>query len=147
MKVAEIFEDHIYGTEDYIPTLKTALEVVGLELKEKKNPNLSAQYFGFVTVKEDGKIIIKKVEPNSITDKNGIAPEDEITKVNGKEIEGKLADILKDYKKEVTFTIKKKFSEKAITLPIDNHYQLLEIVKSETATDEQLVLRKVWSNN
>ena len=147
LKVAEIFEDHIYGTEDYIPTLKTALEVVGLELKEKKNPNLSAQYFGFVAVKENGKIIIKKVEPNSITDKNGIAPEDEITKVNGKEIEGKLADILKDYKKEVTFTIKKKFSEKAITLPIGNHYQLLEIVKSETATDEQLVLRKVWSNN
>ena len=107
----------------------------------------SAQYFGFVDVKENGKITIKKVEPNSITDKNGIAPEDEITKVNGKEIEGKLADILKDYKKEVTFTIKKKFSETAITLPIGNHYQLLEIVKSETTTDEQLVLRKVWSNN
>ncbi|MBT3418186.1 MAG: M61 family metallopeptidase, partial [Flavobacteriales bacterium] len=47
LRVAEIFENHIYGTEDYIPTLTTALEVVGLELKEKKNPNLSAQYFGF----------------------------------------------------------------------------------------------------
>ena len=76
------FENHIYGTEDYIPTLKTVLEVVGLELKEMKNPNLSAQYFGFIAVKEDGKIIIKKVEPNSVTDKKGIAPEDEITKVN-----------------------------------------------------------------
>ena len=88
-------------------------------------------------------LFAKKVK--SITNKNGIAPEDEITKVNGKEIEGKLADILKDYKKEVTFTIKKKFSEKEISLAIGNHYQLLEIVKSETATDEQLVLRKVWS--
>ena len=147
MKVAEIFEDHIYGTEDYIPTLKTALEVVGLELKEKKNPNLSAQYFGFVAVKEDCKIIIKKVDPNSITDKNGIAPEDEITKVNGKEIEGKLADILKDYKKEVTFTIKKKFSEKEISLAIGNHYKLLEFVRIKKATDNQLILRKVWCNN
>ncbi|MBT4881694.1 MAG: M61 family metallopeptidase [Flavobacteriales bacterium] len=147
LKVAEIFENHIYGIEDYIPTLKTALEVVGIELKEKKNPNLSAQYFGFVAIKENEKIIIKKVEPNSVTDKNGIAPEDEITKVNGKKVEGKLKDILKDCKGEVTFTIKKKFSETDITLAIGNHYQLLEFVKSEKATEQQTVLRKVWSNN
>jgi len=147
LKVAQIFENHIYGTEDYIPTLKTALAVVGIELKKKKNPNLTAQYFGFVATKEDGTIIIKKVEPDSVTDKNGIAPEDEITKVNGKKIEGKLADILKDVKKEVTFTIKKKFSETDITLTIGNHYQLLEFVKSEKVTEEQIVLRKVWSNN
>jgi len=123
------------------------LEVAGLELKEKKNTNLSAQYFGFSAVKEDGKIIIKKVEPNSVTDKNGIAPEDEITKVNGEKIEGKLVDILKECKKKVTFTIKKNFSEKAISLAIGNHYQLLEFVQSENANEEQVVLRKVWSNN
>ena len=147
LRVAEVFENHIYGTEDYIPTLKTALEVVGIELKEKKNPNLSAQYFGFIDVKENGKVIIKKVEPNSVTDKNGIAPEDEITKVNGEKIEGKLSEILKDCKDEVTFTVKKKFSEKAIPLAIGNHYQLLEFKKKEDVTDEQLILRKVWSNN
>ena len=61
--MAKIFEDHIYGTENYIPTLKTALEVVSIELHEKKNPNLSAQYFGFVAVKENKKIIIKKMYP------------------------------------------------------------------------------------
>ncbi|MAX68247.1 MAG: peptidase M61 [Flavobacteriales bacterium] len=147
LRVAEVFENYIYGTEDYIPTLTTALEVVGIELKEKKNPNLSAQYFGFIDVKEDGKVIIKKVEPNSVTDKNGIAAEDEITKVNGEKIEGKLSDILKDCKDEVTFTIKKKFSELAIPLAIGNHYQLFEFKKKEDATEEQLILRKVWSNN
>ena len=146
LKVAEIFENHIYGTEDYIPSLKSALEVVGLELKEKKNPNISAQYFGLIAVKEDGKIIIKKVEPDSISDKNGIAPEDEISKVNGEKIEGELSDILKDCKEEVTFTIKKKFSEKAISLAIGNYYCLLELVKKESATKEQLTLRKVWSS-
>jgi len=146
LKVAEIFENHIYGTQDYIPTLRIALEVAGLELTEKKNTNLSAQYFGFVAVKEDGKIIVKKVEPNSITDKNGIAPEDEITKVNGKEIEGKLTDILKNCKENVTFTVKKKFSEKSISLAIRNHYKLLELVKKEDTSDKQLTLRKVWSS-
>jgi len=147
LKVAEIFENHIYGTEDYIPSLKSALEVVGLELKEKKNPNISAQYFGLIAVKEDGKIIIKKVEPDSISDKNGIAPEDEISKVNGEKIEGELSDILKDCKEEVTFTIKKKFSEKTIPLAIGNYYQLLEFIQLENATEEQLTLRKVWCNN
>jgi predicted metalloprotease with PDZ domain len=138
LKVAEIFENHIYGTEDYIPTLKTALEVVGLELKEKKNPNLSSRYFGFVAVKENGKVIIKKVEPNSVTDKNGIAPEDEITKVNGKKIDEKLSEILKDCKEEVTFTVKKRFSEKSIPFAIGNHYKLLEFVKSEKEIEDQL---------
>jgi C-terminal processing protease CtpA/Prc len=126
-------------------------------LKEKTNPNLSAQYFGFAAVKENGKIIIKKVEPNSVTDKNGIAPEDEITKINGVKIEGKLSDIwirdlnlklpiMKGYKENVTLTIKKKFSEKSISLAIGNYYQLLEFIQLENATEEQLTFRKVWSS-
>ncbi len=134
------------GGRGHLSRTKTALEVAGLELKEKKNPNLSAQYFGFVAAKEDGKIIIKKVEPNSVPDKNGIAPEDEITKVNGGEIEGKLADILKESKENVTFTVKKKFSEKSIPLAVGNYYKLLELVKKENTTEEQLTLRKVWSS-
>ena len=146
LKVAEIFENHIYGTEDYIPTLKNAFEVVGIELKQKKNTNLAAQYFGFIAVKENEKLVIKKVAPNSITDKNGIAPEDQITKVNGKAVDENLADILKECKKKVEFTIKKKFSEKTISLAIGNHYQLLEIVKVENASEKQLILRKVWSS-
>jgi predicted metalloprotease with PDZ domain len=146
LKVAKIFENHIYGTENYIPTLQNALDVVGLELKEKKNPNLSAQYFGFVTIKENGKIIIKKVEPNSITDKSGIAPEDEIIKVNGNKIKGEFSDMLKECKKEVTFKIKKKFSEKTMTLAIGNNYKLLEFLKMDKANDKQLSLRRIWSN-
>ncbi|MDG1426318.1 MAG: PDZ domain-containing protein [Flavobacteriales bacterium] len=147
LKVAEIFENHIYGTEDYIDNLKSALNVVGLLLEDKKNPNLSAQYFGFVSAKENGEIIIKKVEPNSITDQNGIAPDDKITKINDKKIDGNLSDIFKDCKKEVTLTIKKKFSQKSISLSVGNYYQLLEIIKNKNATDEQLTLRKVWCNN
>ena len=147
LKVAEIFENHIYGTEDYIDNLKSALDIVGLLLEDKKNPNLSAQYFGFVSAKENGDIIIKKVEPNSIIDQNGIAPDDKIKKINDKKIDGNLSDILKDCKKEVTLTIKKKFSQKSISLSVGNYYQLLEIIKNKYATDEQLTLRKVWCNN
>ena len=145
-KVEEIFKNHIYGTKNYIPSLETALNLVGIELKEKKNANLTAQYFGFVAVKENEKLIIKKVEPNSETDKNEIAVEDEITEVNGKKIKNNLSDTLRDCKKMVKFKIKKKFSEKEITLTIGNYYKLLELVKMKEPSKKQLEFRKIWTS-
>ena len=143
--IQDIFDNHIYGTADYISSIKDALEIIGLGLKEKRNPNLSAQYFGFIAIKENEKIIIKMVEPDSIADKNGVAPGDEITLVDG-ERRDSLKDYLKDCKNEVSFSIKKKFSEEVIKLAIGNHYQLLELVKKESATKEQQNLRKIWSS-
>ena len=145
-KVEEIFKNHIYGTKNYIPSLENALNLVGIELKEKKNANLTAQYFGFVALKENEKLIIKKVEPNSETDKNEIAVEDEITEVNGKKIKNNFSDTLRDCKKMVTFKIKKKFSEKEITLTIGNYYKLLELVKMKEPSKKQLEFRKIWTS-
>ena len=145
-KVEEIFKNHIYGTKNYIPSLENALNLVGIELKEKKNANLTAQYFGFVAVKENEKLIIKKVEPNSETDKNKIAVEDEITEVNGKKIKNNFSDTLRDCKKMVKFKIKKKFSEKEITLTIGNYYKLLELVKIKEPSKKQLKFRKIWTS-
>jgi predicted metalloprotease with PDZ domain len=145
-KVEKIFKNHIYGTKNYIPSLENALNLVGIELKEKKNANLTAQYFGFVALKENEKLIIKKIEPNSETDKNGIAVEDEITEVNGKKIKNNFSDTLRDCKKMVTFKIKKKFSEKEITLTIGNYYKLLELVKMKEPSKKQLEFRKIWTS-
>ena len=145
-KVKEIFKNHIYGTSNYVPSLETALDLVGLQLKEKKNANLSAQYFGFVAIKENERLIIKKVEPDSEADQNEIAVEDEITEINGIKIKNNFSDTLKECKNKVTFKIKKKFSEKDITLTIGNYYKLLEIVKIEDSSKEQLKFRKIWTS-
>ncbi len=145
-KVKEIFKNHIYGTNNYIPSLETALDLVGLQLKEKKNANLSAQYFGFVAIKENERLIIKKVEPDSEADQNEIAVEDEITEINGIKIKNNFLDTLKECKNKVTFKIKKKFSEKEITLTIGNYYKLLEIVKIEDSSKKQLRFRKIWTS-
>ena len=144
LRVVQIFEDHIYGIQDYIPTLKKSLEIIGLELKKKVNPNISAQYFGFIAIKESGKYVIKKVEPNSIADKHGIGPEDEILKINQKEIDNNLNDILKKTKDKFVFTIRKKFTDKEIVLPQGNHFKLLELVKIKSTTNKQLELQKKW---
>lgn len=145
-KVKEIFKNHIYGTNNYIPSLETALDLVGLQLKEKKNANLSAQYFGFVAIKENERLIIKKVEPDSEADQNEISVEDEITEINGIKIKNNFSDTLKECKNKVTFKIKKKFSEKDITLTIGNYYKLLEIIKIEDSSKEQLKFRKIWTS-
>jgi predicted metalloprotease with PDZ domain len=145
-KVKEIFKNHLYGTNNYIPSLETALDLVGLQLKEKKNANISAQYFGFVAIKENERLIIKKVEPDSEADQNEIAVEDEITEINGVKIKKKFSDTLKECKNKVTFKIKKKFSEKEITLTIGNYYKLLEIVKIEESSKEQLKFREIWTS-
>ena len=145
-KVKEIFKNHIYGTSNYVPSLETTLDLVGLQLKEKKNANLSAQYFGFVAIKENERLIIKKVEPDSEADQNEIAVEDEITEINGIKIKNNFSDTLKECKNKVTFKIKKKFSEKDITLTIGNYYKLLEIIKIEDSSKEQLKFRKIWTS-
>ena len=146
LNVAHIFEDHIYGIQDYIPTLKKSLSIIGLELKEKKNPNLLAQYLGIIGLADNENIIIKKVAPNSIADKKCIAPEDKIILINEDKIKKDVSKQIKNCKKDITLRIKKKFSEEDIKLKIGNYYQLLEIQKIENATDNQLILRKVWAS-
>ena len=142
--VTKIFEDHIYGTKDYIPSLKEAIKIVGLDLKEKYNPNITAKNFGFITSRENGKILIKKIEPNSVADNKGLGPDDEIIEVNGKSIENNIITMMKGNYKEVTFTIQKKFSKEIITLSSGNYYKLLEFEKKENISQEQLKYRNIW---
>ena len=61
-EVSKIFQNHIYGTSDYIPSLKKSIEIVGLKLVGKKNPDLLCRYFGIVSQISNNKLIIKKVE-------------------------------------------------------------------------------------
>ena len=143
-KVMEIFKKHIYGTDNYIPTINSALKIVGLELVGKKNTNLSAQYFGFISMKENGKEIIKKIEPDSIADTNGMGPEDEIIKVNSKLIKGNLNKLFENINKDIQITFKNKFSEKTMYFKKGNYYKLLEIKKVKKPTENQIFLQNKW---
>jgi predicted metalloprotease with PDZ domain len=142
--IIKIFDNHVYGTKNYVPTLKNQLQHIGLRLKDKKNPSLSAQFFGFLGLFQDKKIIIKKVEPNSEADKKHIAPKDQITKINGKEINKPLNEILKECEKEVYVTIKKKFTEKEIKLTIGNYFSLKEIDSVKLKNTKQIRNFNFW---
>ncbi|GIS04005.1 MAG: hypothetical protein CM15mP106_4520 [Candidatus Neomarinimicrobiota bacterium] len=53
------------------------------------NPNPSADMFGFISVFDNGRNIIKKVQNNSVADINGIAVDDEVICINETKIKGK----------------------------------------------------------
>ena len=80
--VSSVFDKHIYGTDDYTPSLKKALTTVGINLTEIQNPSATAQQFSFISVVENGKHIVKKVQENSESDLNKIVVEDEILAIN-----------------------------------------------------------------
>ena len=67
-------------------------------------------------MKKNNKIVIKKIEPDSVADKNGISVDDEITKINNQNVTKSLSNYLQKTNKEVLFTIKTRFNQKNIKL-------------------------------
>ena len=143
LEVEQIFSQHIYGTEDYLPSLKAILPKIALVLNELENPSYTARLFGFMTVKINGKTIIKKLAKHSVADKAGMAVEDEILSIEGNPIENTINDYLSENIDQVTFQVKRRFENKNITLKPGSYYPIQELQEVE-ATDELKLLRKLW---
>ncbi len=143
LEVSQVFTQHIYGTEDYLPSLKAILPKIALELNDLENPSLTASLFGFLSAKINGKCIIKKIMNDSVADKAGMAVEDEILSVDDNAIEMTLNDYLSRDVNEVTFHLKSRFENKYITLQAGVHYPLQQLHKA-AATNQLKVFRKVW---
>ena len=110
------------------------------------NPNLSADKFGFISIVDNGKHIIKKVQNNSSADTNGIAVDDEVISINGIETKGKkMNDLLSDTRGTVSMTIKKRFGTSEVDLECGHFYSIYCLEKLENADDKQLLYRTVWA--
>lgn len=146
LKVSEVFNNHVYGTEDYTPTLEDALSYVGFELVKTKNPSLSAQKFGFISIVQNGKHIIKKIQNTCEADSKGIAVDDEIISINGKTLtDSKINEIIKEEDESITLEIKKRFETVSVKLKSGEFYPIYCLKISANTTEKQLILRKVWA--
>ena len=146
LKVSEVFNNHIYGTEEYTKTLIEALSYVGFDLVKTKNPSLSAHKFGFISIVQNGKHIIKKIQNTCEAESNGIAVDDEILSVNETAVnDSKLNEIIKDTDEVVTLEIKKRFETIKVKLDSGDFYPIFTLKMMDKASDEQLILRKVWA--
>ena len=74
----------------------------------------------------------------------GIAPEDEILKINGKSISNTFNETLKNFDEEISITLKKKFSEKEIRLKVGNYFILNEINFQNNRNEEQIRNFNSW---
>ena len=144
VEVAQVFSQHIYGTEDYLNSLSQFLPRIGLSIKDLENPSLTAHLFGFITAKIGGKTIIKKIHSNSSADLAGLSVEDEIISVNGKQIEKNLNDFLSKDIVKVNLSVKSRFQTKEITLKSASFYPLKKVERSQEVSDSVLLLRKKW---
>ncbi len=146
LKVSEVFNNHVYGTEEYTKTLTEALSYVGFELVKTNNSSLSAHKFGFISIVQNGKHIIKKIQNTCEAESKGIAVNDEILTVNGTSVnDSKLNDIIKDTDEIVTLEIKKRFEIINVKLAGGDFYPIYTLKMMDKASNEQLILRKVWA--
>ena len=74
----------------------------------------------------------------------GIAPEDEILKINGKSISNTFNETLKNCDEEISITLKKKFSKKEIRLKVGNYFILNEINFQNNRNEEQIRNFNSW---
>lgn len=78
-----IFDHHLYGTSDYLPSLEHYLLLAGLEIKKTPAPKATERMFGFGTDEAGGKAVVALVQPNSPADKAQLWTGDEIVSING----------------------------------------------------------------
>ncbi|MGC6428917.1 MAG: M61 family metallopeptidase [Flavobacteriales bacterium] len=146
--VLNVINDHIYDTKDYTKSLEKCLNYVGIKLEKTPNPNLSARFFGFICLELNNKLIVKKVQNNSLIENNGVAVEDELMKIDDKKVTSKNIQQLLENKEKVKLTFKNRFSKFSITVPTNgNFYSIYKMIKNNDATKEQMQLQSTWLNN
>ena len=111
-----------------------------------KRQNLTADKFGFISILDNGKHIIKKVQNNSPADTYGIAADDEVTFINDIKTKGKkLNDLLSNITGTVSIKIKKRFGTNEVNLECGHFYPIYCLKKQNNADDKQLLYRTVWA--
>ena len=143
----QIIQNHIYDTVDYTKSLKTSLSYVGLSLKKVINPSLCARYFGFMCMEENQKMIVKKIQNNSIIEQKGIAVEDELLEIDNQKVNPKNLNELLKNKKQVNLKFKNRFSIIDLSLETNSTYfNYFEIVKDSKLNNQQIQNLNFWLN-
>ena len=138
-----IFNDHVYGKEDYFSSLNESLKYVGCSLKRLEHPQYSASVFG---LRLDANVVLDAA-PCSPAWEAGLHRNDEIIAVNGIAIEkGKCNDWISYFENEVLLTIKKDnhIVERVLTKNDFKYYTSAKIEKVKSPSKQQEEAFKEW---
>ena len=105
----ELFENYVFGTNDYFPLLNKALSFIGLEIKITPNPKSYISNYGFKCVQNGEHFVVKSIYPNSPAEHSNLEIEDEIIAINNYDTAGELEKWFAFYKtKDIELLLKRK---------------------------------------
>lgn len=134
---AEYFEEIIYGTAPLPEPLNQALFYVGCTLHKEANVGITESRFGFKTTLNGKILLVGYIEPNSPAARV-LTSDDEIIAVNGWQIEGNLAVLLRDEPAfEVTLFRNKLLRTVVLAADGKEHLVKYTVRKLPAATAEQ----------
>ncbi len=140
----EFFDQYIYGVGqlDYNKYLGYA----GLELTDN-NAGSNRPFLGINTKKEEGKLLISKVDREGAAWSAGLNANDEILAINGYRVSDDISNWIQSFKvgEEITLTISRAGMLREINVKlVANPKHSFRIVKKAKATAKQKALYKAW---
>lgn len=147
-KALAIVENHLYGTQDFRPSIDEALDLLGLQIHEDENSRFLASKIGLKGLLNNNEFHIKQVQVNSVADKSKIAEGDVIQAINGQKIsKGLLASLIGV--DSLVMKLKRRFEtiDVKVSLNTQSYYQTYKVMKKEIMTIQQKMLFDKWSNS
>jgi predicted metalloprotease with PDZ domain len=80
--IVSFFSDYVYGTQDYEPLLREQLDYIGCELVKTESKKHHEARYGFKLTESSLPPKISMIYPGSLSDKAGLAENDELIAIN-----------------------------------------------------------------
>lgn len=138
----------INGTSDYLPFLREALALAGVNIQAVPSGKFSDAQFGLSVEDNNQKITVSAIVPESPADQAGLWYGDEIVGVNGVAPYKNFQHLLRMYAERCTLTVLRKGKRYELVLSVSDttwvYKYKCEYV--EEVTQEVVALRQNWKN-
>ncbi|HEY8404592.1 MAG TPA: PDZ domain-containing protein [Flavobacteriales bacterium] len=143
-----IFSSLVFGTDDYIPFLKEALNTVGLEMVEKELNDCAATHFGLVVDESQGKVVVRSVAEGSPADMAKLWVGDEILSVNRVSISHNFNQLLRAAEGSAEFTVLSKgvIRKRQIFADGTKYNLRYKVRRNDAASKAQIELYTKWKS-
>ncbi|MEN9348410.1 MAG: hypothetical protein RLZZ77_1921 [Bacteroidota bacterium] len=142
--VKDIFEDLVYGTEDYTPYLVDACNYLGLNWTAAASAKYTEWALGLTLEEAPTKATVTAVVENSPADLAGLWIGDEIISINGVAPYKNIQNLIKAAPTELTILRKGILTQVEVTPDSQIWQWKHQVSKSDKQTDEQSAAYQFW---
>jgi len=143
----KIFNELIWGTDDFLPHLERAVNWIGFEIVHQPSPLFHESHWGF---KIDDKNCISALLPESAADQAGLWYGDEIVAINGLMVQGslhKLARFIGDGPVELTLQRDQSLRKITLKSAVESGFKRWKVQRLESISDEQKMNFISWKRS